>query len=300
MQVCACPRVYGHMCWEVGSLSCSPGGNTLLKEPKCPFLLFSSHKMSQALYKSCLTKCFSGWQDFPRESGPAIAVASFIVYKKIRTAFMLVSPIIKSRKHTRHKSMFQFSLSRQCPFQNGMLEFLGLSRADDLILLLFCVQRIFCLAYTCHKSRLKTLHTAEAGHMNGQGMHKAIFAQRRRSQCHGFCRCPLPLSPETSVGLHSVYSCWGRSRHGGLKHCINILLLLSAPMDQLEIKLNWSLVSTKHKNPLKFGSDYTPYMAILYNRVTSFARPGQQRRTANMEHLGRKFEIHQMAKILLQ
>lgn len=60
MQVCACIHVcvYVHICWKTGSLSCSPGGSTLLKEPKCLLLWFSSHKMSQELCKACLTKCF--------------------------------------------------------------------------------------------------------------------------------------------------------------------------------------------------------------------------------------------------
>ena len=87
---------------------------------------------------------------------------------------MLVSPIIKSRKHIRHRSTSRFSLSGQCPFQNGMLELLGLYRADDLILLLFCSQQILS---GIHVSQVQTniLHMTEVRHMNGQGMHKSIF-----------------------------------------------------------------------------------------------------------------------------
>lgn len=43
------------------------------------------------------------------------------------------------------------------------------------------------------------------------------------------------------------------------------------------------------EKPLKFVSDYTPYMAVLSSKVMSFARPWQQRHTANVENLGRKF-----------
>jgi len=91
---------------------------------------------------------------------------------------MLVWPIIESRKHVRHVTS-QFSLCRQWLFQNHVLELLGLYRAEDLILLLFCAQQILSGICRCHKSRLTYYTWLKSGMWMVKVCIKAFFTETR-------------------------------------------------------------------------------------------------------------------------
>lgn len=107
-----------------------------------------------------------------------------------------------------------------------------------------------------------------------QGMHKSIF-HRDRDHCVMAFTGVLSLHHMKHLLCHMQYTA-AREGHAteGWKMGLTYLLLLSAPMDWLNIKLNWSLIRTKLWKTFEVWLWLHPLPGYTIQQGMSFARPG--------------------------
>lgn len=152
--------------------------------------------------------------------------------------------MIKSRKHIRQvyvsiQSLWTVSLPK---WYAGIAWFIQSWWPDSVFIL---CPTDFCLAYTCHKSKL-THHTwLKSGTWMVKVCTKA-FLHRETDDCVTAFTGVLSLHHMKHLLGHMQYTP-AREGHAteGWNMGLTYLLLLSAPMDWLETKLRWSLISAK-------------------------------------------------------